>query len=178
MLLGRSKLVCTHLLTQTSTWGAALFTPKNFARPRYTHSGGASGRSEWEALPGMCLVGPSTAARRRCLGLWSGLRLGGSPRNRCLLQRHRAFPWSAVQRSASYRSLRKGVCRTLGPRPGKLATDALQVLSLRGKPSRSSPTSHPLNLTNKQKTHTKVVLQAPYGAKGYPETYKVYIYVK
>ena len=89
--------------------------------PVYTHSGGASGRSEWEALPGMCLVGPSTAARRRCLGLWSGLRLGGSPRNRCLLQRHRAFPWSAVQRSASYRSLRKGVCRTLGPRPGKLA---------------------------------------------------------
>ena len=123
--------------------------------PVYTHSGGASGRSEWEALPGMCLVGPSTAARKRCLGLWSGLRLGGSPRNRCLLQRHRAFPWSAVQRSASYRSLRKGVCRTLGPRPGKLATDALQVLSLRGKPSRSSPTSHPLNLTNKQKTHTK-----------------------
>ena len=33
MLLGRSKLACTYLLTQILTWGSALLTPKNFARP-------------------------------------------------------------------------------------------------------------------------------------------------
>ena len=32
MLLGRSKLVYTHLLTLILTWRSALFTPKNFGR--------------------------------------------------------------------------------------------------------------------------------------------------
>ena len=33
MLLGCSELVCTYLFTQILTWGIALLTPKNFARP-------------------------------------------------------------------------------------------------------------------------------------------------
>ena len=35
MLLGRSKLVYTYLLTQILTWGLALFTLKNFDRTTY-----------------------------------------------------------------------------------------------------------------------------------------------
>ena len=41
MLLGRSKLVCTYLLTQISTWGLALFTPKNFGRPTTQYTVGS-----------------------------------------------------------------------------------------------------------------------------------------
>jgi len=94
------------------------------------------------------------------LGLWSGLQNG---------VRSSGVP--AIDRYA------RGVCRTLGPRPGKLATDALQVLSLRGKPSRSSPTSHPLIISQQQ----QYTLSGPAGAdgvKGYPETHKVNVNVR
>ena len=37
MLLGRSKLVCTYLLTQILTWGLALYTLKIFGRPTAQH---------------------------------------------------------------------------------------------------------------------------------------------
>ena len=55
MLLGRSKLVCTWLLTQILTWRSALFTPKNFGRPT-TQEGWlwVNGKSDtWENFPKM-----------------------------------------------------------------------------------------------------------------------------